>query len=351
MLDNKKIQISFFFILFGLISLLVFQIFQPYLGVIFSAMVFAIVLQPIFKKMLVLSRGQRTVAAIMTILVTCIFIAIPLYLLGVQIVTESTSLYSTITTVNTDSGFLTELSSKVNHGLSQVMPGFSLDLKTYAENIIGSVAENIGRFISGTAFALLNVLFFILTLFFFLKDGPMFVNGFVYLSPLQDKYDKEILDTLDKTTRSMLRGVLAVSIIQGIVLAIGFTVFKVPNAFLWGAMTTIAGVVPGIGTATIFIPGILYLYFSHQAAAAVGLLIWSVFLHGSIDNFVAPMLYGKGMSIHPVFIMFSVLGGLAFFGPLGFLFGPIIFSVFMSLFRIYRLFILDEGHEHKKICA
>jgi predicted PurR-regulated permease PerM len=97
-----------------------------------------------------------------------------------------------------------------------------------------------------------------------------------------------------------------------------------------------------MGTAFITVPSILYLVLVKDTTAALGLFLWSALLVGTIDNVLAPYLYTKGIKIHPLFVFFSVLGGVAYFGPMGFLFGPIILSAFLSVLRIYRLFILEE---------
>ncbi len=342
MVDTKKLQISFFFLVFAVVALFVLQIFGPFLEVLLSAGVFAVLLHPIFQHMLRLTKNNREVSAMMTILLGGIFIAIPMYFLGIQIVKESSGLYTAITHGGEGPAIFSTVSKNIDNSINQAFPDLAFRSQVYVENFIGSISQNLGGFLSGTAFFLFEGLLIILSLFFFLKDGPFFLKGFISLSPLEDKYDKEILDTLKNTIYSVLRGALAVAIIQGVILAIGFTIFGVPNALLWGSLAVIGGVVPGIGTAMVFVPGILYLFYIHSTVAGIGLLLWSFLLHGSIDNFVAPVLYGKGMGIHPIFMMFSVLGGLTFFGPAGFLFGPIVFSIFMALSRIYRIFILEE---------
>jgi len=341
MVDNKKLQISFFFVIFGLMSLVIFWIYRPFLEILSLSAIFAVILYPLFLKIAGITKN-REVAAISTILLVGIFIAIPIYFIGVQIVKEASNLFFSIQQNGGGSEVLSNLSLSIDQTVNNAFPDLGFHFQSYLQNIIGLIPQNLTPLLSGTAFFLLGALLVIISLFFFLKDGPDFIKGFIHLSPLDDKYDREILETTGRSINSVLRGALGIEIIHGIVVMIGFFIFGVPNAFLWGSLAIIVAAVPGIGTSTIFVPGILYLFYMDHSVAAVGLLLWSFFVHGSVDNFLAPIFYGKGINVHPVFVVFAILGGIFLFGPLGFLFGPIFLSVFIALLHVYRTFILEE---------
>ncbi len=343
MIDDKKLQISFFFILFGIVSALAFFVYQPFFQVIALAAIFAVLLLPFYKKILALFRGRKRMSATFVIVVTLVFIAIPLYFLGVQIFIESQSLYSSLQGNGTD--FLSKLTLAVERPIQQIYPSFSFELETHFRDFTDFVSKNIGPLVSGTAFAVFEIFIFILALFFFLKDGEGFVSAVTKISPLDDLYDKEILSKMQKAVNSILRGTLFIALIQGFLAGIGFFIFGVPNAALWGSFAAIGSLVPGIGTAAVVIPVVLYLAIIGSNAAAFGLLLWGALLVGLIDNILAPILYSKGIAVHPLFVFFSVLGGIAFFGSFGILFGPIILSAFIALLHIYRIFILEEEEE------
>ena len=133
------------------------------------------------------------------------------------------------------------------------------------------------------------------------------------------------------------------ALIQGILTAVGFTFFGIPNATLWGSVAAITALIPGIGTALVLLPAILYLYFSGETLFAVGLLLWGMTAVGLVDNFLGPKLVERGMRLHPFLILLSVLGGVGFFGPLGFLLGPLVLSLLFALIEIY--FAIKKEHE------
>jgi len=104
---------------------------------------------------------------------------------------------------------------------------------------------------------------------------------------------------------------------------------------LWGSVTAIAALIPGVGTSLVLIPAILFLFISGRFFPGFGLLIWGAGAVGLVDNFLGPKLVGRGMRMHPFIILLSVLGGIGFFGPVGFLLGPLTISLFFAFFEIY----------------
>ncbi len=330
----------YFFILFGLSVFLLFLVFKPFLEIMVVASVLAVLLYPFYKKILSFFRGNKTPSALMAVLIAVFFIVTPIYFLGIQILEEARSLY---TNVQVNGGpFIQAITRAIETPFRKISPDFTINIQDYLTRFADFLLQNLGPIASGTAFVAFEVLITIITLFFFLKNGDEFLESISKFSPLDDKYDTEILTSIQRTINSVLRGSLLIAVIQGFLVGTGFYLFQVPNASLWGLVAAFCALIPGVGTAFVTIPAILYLFLTSNSTLAMGLLIWSALLVGSIDNFLAPYLYNKGIKIHPLFVFFSVLGGIIYFGPMGFLFGPIILSAFLSIFRVYRRFILKE---------
>ena len=351
MVEKNKLQTWFLFLAFGLMAVVIFWIYQPFLQVLFAAAIFSVMLYPIFDHLVRTMKCWRGTAATITLLFAGIFVCIPLYFFVTQILQESSNLYSAVTFNGGGGNTFESLANSINQFVNSIFPTLSFQLQSYVGDFLGFISQHIGGVVSGTAFAMLEIILVALSIFLFLKDAPFFIAGFKKLSPLEDSYDEEILDTLAISIRSVIRGTFSVVVIQGLILMLGFYLFGVPNAFLWRSIAMVLSIIPGVGTAMVFVPGIFYLFFMHQATMAFGLLVWSVLIHGSVDNFVRPILYGKAMSIHPLFVMFAVLGGLNFFGPLGFLFGPVVLSAFLALYSVYEKMILAESRTKKTRAA
>ena len=119
-------------------------------------------------------------------------------------------------------------------------------------------------------------------------------------------------------------------------MGIGLTIFKVPNAAILGLLTAIASLVPTVGTALIAVPVTLFLLLTDRTGAGIGFAIWAAALVGSIDNFLNPYIVGKKIAIHPLLVLFSVLGGLVLMGPIGILIGPLSISFLYALSSVYK---------------
>lgn len=340
MIENKKLQISFFFLLFGLSSYMLYLVYQPFLQVIAVASVLAVLLYPLYKKFMHWTSGHKSLSAMMVVLLAIIFLATPLYFLGAKVLSEAQALYTNVS-VNSGSvsSTITNLVEKPIHTFS---PNFTLDIQMYLSKFAQFLLSNFGPIVSGTAIVTGEFLLTLVALFSFLKFGDIFLASLIKLSPLDDDYDREILSSVQKTINSVIQGSLMISVIQGLLVGTGLYLFHVPNPYLWGMLTVICALIPGIGTAIITIPSVLYLVIMNDTTNALGLFLWSVFLVGTIDNILAPYLFNRGIKIYPIFVFFAVLGGIAAFGPMGFLFGPIVLSVFLSVLHIYKLFILEE---------
>ena len=100
--------------------------------------------------------------------------------------------------------------------------------------------------------------------------------------------------------------------------------------------------IPGIGTTIVTVPAIVYLFFTGQMFSAIGLLVWSVLIVGLVDNFIGPYLISRGNNLHPFIILISVLGGISLMGPIGFVIGPVIVTLFVVLLEIYNQYIVKE---------
>jgi predicted PurR-regulated permease PerM len=164
----------------------------------------------------------------------------------------------------------------------------------------------------------------------------------IEVSPFPRSQDEEIFTKLRMAIVSVVKGSMFVALIQGILTGLGFYIFGIPSALLWGGVAVIAALVPTVGTSLVIFPGVAYLFFIGSTWPAVGLMVWGIICVGLIDNILGPRLVGRGIKIHPLLILLSALGGIGFFGAVGFLLGPIALSFLFALFDIYQSIIVRE---------
>jgi predicted PurR-regulated permease PerM len=337
-MQTVRLQQIFFFSMLAGILILAFLVFQPYLVVLAVSAMTAVALSPFHERVTRLLRGRSSLAAFLTILTLVVLILIPVALMGTQILQEAGQLYQELR-LNRDQ-YLHTIEDAILAPARAWFPTIDLSLDQGAERALVILTENLGDIFSGTANILLDFLLGIVALFYFLRDGKRFSESFMRLSPLQDRHDRVILERLVTAINSVIKGQLSIAIIQGTLTGIGFWLFGVPNPALWGSVAAICALVPGVGTSLILVPGIVYLFFTGNLWQGAGLAVWGALAVGLIDNLLGPYLVGRGAKVHPVWILFGVLGGISLFGPMGFLLGPVVVSLLFALFDIYRMVIL-----------
>ncbi|MDO8504972.1 MAG: AI-2E family transporter [bacterium] len=328
---------SFYFLIILLVGMLVLILFilRPFLSALILATVFSVVSQPLYKKISMHIKSTR-LASLFTSLIVAIIILVPSILLGRQIFRETWQLYSSV--ASEGGSFIIETDRFLDsvQQFSPVQFQFSANVNQYLKQGLSWLVENIGLIFSNIGRLLMSVVIFLIAFYYLLKDGKKLMKEVISLSPLADVDDSAIFRKLGLAINSVIKGNLIVAIIQGTLTAIGFAIFGIPHAILWGSLASVAALIPGFGTALVITPAILFLFVSGEVIRAVGLLIWGVVAVGLIDNFLGPKLVGQGLKLHPFLVFLSVLGGIGFFGPIGFLLGPLILSLFFALLDIHN---------------
>ena len=347
---NRKLQLNFLLLLLGGSTIIAFFIFKPFLAPLVLAAVFAVVLQPLYHRLARNLGNRESIAALLTVVICAVGILIPLSILGTQIFFESKSLYESLSS-GAGENLAISLIKNIGENLSGVVPGattladnFSVDFDIYLKQGLSWLIGHLGSAVSEISTVLLELFIFFIALYYLLRDGARFKQALVVLSPLEDADDEMVFGRLEQAVSSVVKGNLTIALIQGVIASIGFTIFGVPNSILWGTVAAIAALIPGIGTALVLIPTIIYLFIVGNSFGALGLLVWGMLAVGLIDNLLGPKLVGSGMKLHPLFVLLSVLGGLAFFGPIGIFLGPLSLSLLFAFITIYTyLMSLSEG--------
>lgn len=340
-MTSEKPRLYALLIILGLVLILSFLVLRPFLFSLILASVFAIVFYPLYKFISRHVGGQAWLASLLTILILVIFILTPIAFLGLQIFQEAESLYISLSDSFSDQSLSllwVDLSQKLSR-ISPLFDNFSPDFDQYSKNILSFLAQNLGLILSNLVRIFISIFVFLfvflIALFFLFKDGNLLKKKLIDLSPLTREDDDLIIKKVTQAINSVLKGNLLVATLQGISSGIGLTLFGVPNPVIWGTVAALGALVPGIGTTIVLLPAIAYLYLTGQVISALGLLAWGALAVGLIDNFLGPCFVGKGAGLHPLLILLSVLGGLSLFGPIGFILGPLIIALLLTLLDIY----------------
>jgi predicted PurR-regulated permease PerM len=205
--------------------------------------------------------------------------------------------------------------------------------------MVGGVSAFLIQSLSSGAKGTMNFFFstFVLlyTMYFFLMDGYQLVNKILYYLPLEDADEQRLLARFTSVARATLKGTAVIGVLQGGLAGVAFAVVGIPSPAFWGLIMILLSILPGIGTALVWAPTAIILAASGHAAKALGLALFCGAAVGSLDNLLRPRLVGKDTQMHELLIFFGTLGGILMFGVVGFIIGPIIAALFITVWDIY----------------
>lgn len=327
------------------IAVLSILIFLPFLSPLVFAVSLAVIFGPVYRFILskfFKNKEKSSAGAFVTLFLVVILVIVPGFFIVTRMYAEIQNMYYFLTEESGRESVISLLNG-VSDSISDLFfgsfPAISFDtlnVTEYLQQGLEWAFAHVDTFFTGLGKVLMGIFITFFALFYFLRDGKEFKKQIIALSPLVDTDDESIFKKLEQAVYSIVGGSLIVSVIQGILTGVGFALFGVPDPTVWGSIAAIAALIPGIGTALILVPGILYLFFTGSTMYAVGLLIWGLLAVGLIDNLLGPLLMNKGIKIHPFIILLSVLGGLTLFGIVGFILGPLILAFLFALLEIYK---------------
>lgn len=332
MYKNRVENYTFLALLAG-VSILLFFVFAPFIQILTLAAVLAILFHKPYERLTRELYGFKSIAAIIIVVLVLIFVIVPLFFLGTQIFNEAQSIYAGAR--GNGAQYIQTVQTMIQNPIHRIFPTFSFDIGAWVGNALAFISSNLASIVSQTFYVMLETFLMLLAFFFFLRDGRDMIAMISTSSPFGKDETHLILSNMRQTIQSIVKGTLVVALIRLLFIGLGFYFFNIPNAILWGSIGGIVGAIPGLGTLFAFIPAVAYLYLEGAHLSAVGLAIFGLVVMAVVDNILTPYFFGRGLAVPSIFVLFSILGGIIFFGPLGFILGPLVLSVFLSVFHLY----------------
>jgi predicted PurR-regulated permease PerM len=206
-----------------------------------------------------------------------------------------------------------------------------------------NLAGYIPTFLNSSAMILGNLLVMFFVLYFMFTGGRIMEATVRNFIPLH----QESVQALAHETRHMVKanavGIPLISLIQGITAYIGYLIFGIEDALMWGFLTGVFAFFPIVGTMMIWVPLVVFLFSQGLNMPGTGLLIYSLIITGNVDYLARITLMKKIGDVHPLITIFGVIVGLQLFGFMGFIFGPLVFSYAIILVKIYAHEFVDPN--------
>ncbi|MFH1522576.1 MAG: AI-2E family transporter [Patescibacteria group bacterium] len=338
-MDKSFISKAFLLLIIIFVVYACYLIFRPFLTEILAATIIVSIFYSTYELLVKKLWGRRNLAALVMCILVALLVIIPLANFIVYAAQKSVEAYSEITTkVNTDNlGIIMDSRAldKVNlMGFdSESIRGFIIDIAKKLKDWLVSGGTNL---IKGTTNFIISLVIIIFTTFFFFVDGKKMIEKLMYWTPLSNKYDKKIFQKFRDVSHSIMLSTFVTAAAQGIIGAIGFLIVGMP-AFFAGVAMAFLSLLPFVGAAIIWLPVGVYLLVTGSIWQGIFLLIWGGAVVSTTDNVLRAYIIKGKAQVHPIFIIFSVLGGIALFGFWGIIFGPLIISLAVTILHIYEL--------------
>jgi len=333
-MQKKNIQTISFFVLLLFFILLTVRLFGYFFQPLAMAVILGVIFLPVHK-FIVNKIKNESLSALITIFIILIIIFIPSLFVGKMITGEIVSFYEQ----NKEGGIVfdkqilsnslpTEWQYEANNIINIVVSKIS----EWARNLtldVSKIASNVTSFF-------LSCFLILFSIFYFLKDYKKIKSWLASFLSLSIANEKLLINRLVSSVNGVILGKFLLAFLQGLVAIVGFLLVGLPRPFFWGFLTMFSAFIPIIGTGLVVIPAIIYLFIFKSFIPAIILIVWYAVIHVSIDNIVTPKVIGSTTQVHPLLILLSILGGIEFFGPLGFFFGPIIVAITITLMESYK---------------
>ncbi len=346
-MNRDTIHKAFLLLLVLFISALFLFMIRPFLMALLLAGIFSALAHPLYRRLTRAMGGRQSLASGITLLLIVLVVLLPLTgLLGVvtaQAIKVGKSVTPWVQAQLASPGAITQWLGDLPF-YDQVAPYRDTILQK-AGQLVSTLSQFLVNGLQAATMGTVNFIFmlfiFLYAMFFFLVDGDKLLEKILYYIPLEDEDERRMLDRFTSVSRATLKGTAVIGVVQGGLAGIAFAVVGIPSAVFWGTLMAVLSIIPGIGTALVWGPAAIILAARGHWGLSLGLALFCGLVVGSIDNLLRPRLVGKDTEMHDLLILFSTLGGIALFGFIGFIIGPIIAALFVTIWEIYGVVFKD----------
>jgi predicted PurR-regulated permease PerM len=341
---------TFLILLVAVISLAFLWMISTFLVTILLAALFSSVAYGLHRQIVRGLGGHEKASAVLTLLLLIVVVVTPLFFVGAAVANEALRINETIGPRIDRLRQPGELDRWLQHapGYTYVEP-YRVQIITRAGELVGNVGGLVFNALSATTKATVLFLFhfvvMLYTMYFFLTDGPRLVRNVLAYLPLAEADKESMLEKFVSVTRATLKGTVLIGLAQGVLGGIAFWVVGIEGAIFWGTVMTVLSIIPGVGGALVWAPAAIILASTGSFWQGLGLALFCSLIIGSVDNVLRPILVGRDTQMHALMIFFSTLGGLLAFGAMGFILGPILAALFLTVWEMFGVAFRTELRE------
>ncbi|CTQ76651.1 AI-2E family transporter [Roseibium alexandrii] len=319
-----------------------------YLIALFMAAVISILAAPLFQRIVTLVGERKNLAVALTLLCLAVGVLLPLVIIIVLSAHQAASVASNLT------NWAKTVDLEILQGSLPEWIPFKVDFAQIGAWIVTKITEAAGQiadfFVSilsqatkGTVSFFLNLFIMVYALVFFLPQEPNVFRQLLSHSALPNSVQQQLSDRVVSISRATIKGTFLIGAAQGFLGGFGFWMAGLNGAAFWGCVMAVFSIIPGIGPGLVIFPGVVYLAINGDFVAALGLTIWTVLVVTTVDNFLRPVLVGRDTKMPDLLVLISTFGGLAAFGAVGLIIGPVIAGLFLTIWAVLEEYLHSDG--------
>lgn len=332
----------FFLVLMVIAIVLMALVARPVVTELLLAVVLAGMLWPIQEWLSARFRGRRALTAgILTFAVVTLLLG-PVATMATLIIrdgADGVAFVSKAARSDDVASLIDHLPAKARDTAHDAIERLPRDLSSAAGEIKGSEGQALStakRVVTATGSFVFHSVLMLIALFFLLVSGREVVRWLDSASPLRSGQTLELLETFRKVSVAVIASAAITAAVQALAALVGFLITRVPNPFFFTLVTFFLAFIPAIGASVVCLFAAALLLVTGHPYMAIVLAVWGLVVVGLVDNLVKPLLIRRGLEIHGGVVFFSLIGGLAAFGAIGLLIGPLSVAFFLALLRMYH---------------
>lgn len=322
-------------VVLGLLFLL-FRILQPFLFIFLTAFILSVFLSPLFTYLHQKLRLPKTISAIAAIIVSILVMSIPLSIIITLLIRETSDVLAFI---QANAGIRNELTQTVYGYLNQwgiSTQSLELEVNKYIVTTLGFVSTSLTAILSQTFGLILNGLLTLLVTFYFLLHKETIIRYVSNVNLLCQADTERLTSRATEVIIATIRGNFVVIVIQAVLGGVGFAIFGLSSPVLLGVLYGLASLIPVVGITLVWFPGAAYLIVTGNLVSGIGIAAWCIISNLFMDNVMGPKIVAGKTRLHPLLILFGVLGGIQLFGLFGIILGPTIIALSFIALEMYR---------------
>src|SRR6266508_1810578 len=302
----------------ALLGLLLLNILKPFLESILWAGLLAFLLAPVDGFLARRLGGRPALAALLLTVAGALFVLIPAVVTAVVFAGQATALVGRLQELadryritHAADVFQVPALDKLFAWIGTFVPVPPEQIQAWAldggKTLLALLVASSGAFFVGALGVVVEVALTLFLLFFFLRDGGEMITRVLVFVPMTAARKTDLVGHLSAVIRAVALGTLLTAVVQGLLVGLSFAFTGLPSPVVFGVLASLAALVPVVGASLVWVPAAFVLVAHDRVPAALFLTFWGVLL--------------------------GLIGGLAAFGAIGIILGPVVIALALALFR------------------